>query len=355
MRKHIELRSLVEQYYDIQQKRVQAYNRVVAWIKEQLGWESIVRELAKDVLGEKYNSFELPILDSYDATVEEIEKRYEVLMPPLQKKYAWYADRLIEGKAYIEDIENMVWAASRLIELEKEIEQKIKNLVKEFQVYTDYLSKINGIGPVLAAGLIGWIAPIDRFKYPSKLRAYAGLSAQHYKMKCEQGHRIIATSPKADCPVRKKGEKRVGICGARIVEAELIPHPPRRVVGYYTMVNLKLKSHFWRCVRSFEYLNPRNSYYRHLYDKIKAYYAQRDGVRKTKKEAEGKTPGHIRNMAILWTASIFASHMWEAWRRLEGLEIKEPYQIEKLGHVKLPVMTDFESPIAPRFKVAEIA
>jgi hypothetical protein len=48
---------------------------------------------------------------------------------------------------------------------------------------------------------------------------------------------------------------------------------------------------------------------------------------------------------------MFFNHLWETWRRLEGLPIKDPYPIEKLGHTpKLIAMTDDESPLVPRFR-----
>jgi len=270
-----ELRNLVEQYYDVQQQRVQSYNRVVAWIKQNVGWEGVVMLQAQQVLKDRFNPNEIKALiqNDYESTIEAIEQKYNVVIPPLDKPYSWYADRLVAGKVTREEIENMVWCASELIRFEKELADKIKKVVSEIEVYDLYLSKIRGISHILAAGLIGWIAPIDRFRYSSRLRAYAGLSAQHYRMKCEDGHRIIATSPKETCPVRKQKH----LCEARIVDVELVNSPPKRAAGYYTMINMRLKTHVWRCVRSFEYQNSRRSYYRYLYDRAKAYYKSRDG------------------------------------------------------------------------------
>jgi len=342
-----ELRNLAEQYYDVQQKRVQAYNRVVCWVRENIGMDGILREAVKEAAIKKGREFDLQkvselinLEQSYEENVERIEKELGVILPPLKQKYAWYADKLIEGKVALTDIENMVWCCGELIKLESELESKIKELVGEFQIYTDYLSKIRGVGPVLAGGLIGWIAPIERFDYPSRLRAYAGLTAQHYRLRCEEGHRIIATNTREICPVRKKK----GTCGAKIVEVQLVNSPPKKTMGYYTMVCFKLKTLAWKIARRFEYQTPRRSYYRYLYDKIKAYYANRE-------DAKNLSKGHIRGRALLWTASMFFNHLWETWRRLEGLPIREPYPIEKLGHTpKLIAMTDDKSPLVPRFR-----
>ncbi|MHC1625195.1 MAG: transposase, partial [Methermicoccaceae archaeon] len=302
-KKTYELRNLVEQYYDLQKQRIEAFNRVVAWIKNNVGWQKVVLLQAKRVLGERFNPKEIPIKEDYASTIEAIELKYNVHIPALEKPYSWYAERLVRGKVSEEDIENMVWITSQLINLEKEVTKKIESLVSDFEIYDLYLSKIRGMGPILSAGLIGWIAPISRFDYPSRLRAYAGLIPQHYKLECEDGHKIIATSPKETCPVKIKKGSRVRTCGARIVKVELVNRPPKREKGYFTMINLRLKTHFMgRIAVNFEFQNSRKSYYRFLYEKIKEYY--------TAKHPEA-TKGHIRNKTYLWVSSIFASHLWE--------------------------------------------
>jgi len=343
-RRVFDLRNLVEQYYDLQKQRVEAYNRVVAWVKNTVGWQGVVLLQAKEALGERFNPAEIPIEKDYESTIEAIELKYDVLIPPLDKPYAWYADRLLKKKVNKEEIENMVWVTSELIRLEDDISARIKDIISEFDIYDLYLSKIRGIGHIIAAGLIGWIAPIERFKYPSRLRAYAGLVPHHYRMKCEEGHGIIATSPKETCPV-KVGRKR-NPCGARIVDVTLVEKPPKKATGYFTMINTRLKTHLvGRTAKSFEYQNARRCYYRYLYDRVKAYYAT---------QFPDATKGHIRNKTLLWVASMFTSHLWEVWRRLEGLEVTEPYPVAKLNHTKIRPMTDEESPLVPRFRIEAV-
>ena len=345
-KKIFDLRNLVEQYYDLQKQRVEAYNRVVSWVKNNVGWEGIVRLQAKEALGDKFNPKDIPIEKDYKSTIEAIEMKYGVVIPPLDKPYAWYADRLIKGKITKIQIENMIWCTKELIGLESEISARIRTMVQDFLLYEEYLSKIRGIGHILAAGLIGWIAPISRFDYSSRLRAYAGLIAQHYRLKCKQGHKIIATSPREACPIKSKNGKK-DTCGAKITEVNLVNKPPKREKGYFTMINTRLKTHLvGRVAKSFEYLSPRRSYYRYLYDKIKAYYASRDNGKITKV--------HIRNKALVWVASMFTSHLWEVWRRMEDLPVTEPYPVAKLGHAKIIPMTDEDSPLVPRFKHSEV-
>lgn len=339
MRKAYELRSLVEQYYDIQKLRLQAWGRVNSWVKNNIGWKGVLKVIAEEQISDFDG--EIPDVDDFDKAVELLEEKYNVVLRLPLKKYAWYSDQLVKGKMPAGEVENLVWITAELQNLEQAFEKKIERAVQDFQIYTDYLKYIRGISHTLGAGIIAWIYPIDQFKYSSHLRAYAGLTAQHYRLMCEEGHRIIATNVKEVCPVRvkKKGSRtEPKPCGANIKDVELVDAPPRKTAGYYTMINLKLKTHLrYRVVRQFEYLTPRRSFYRFLYDKIKQYYTAKDGDKLSK--------GHIRGRTMIRTASLFTSHVWEVWRKLEDLPVTDAYPIAKLGHTKIPPMTDEECPL----------
>jgi len=82
------------------------------------------------------------------------------------------------------------------------------------------------------------------------------------------------------------------------------------------------------------------SKYRKLYDQIK-----KDERRKhpTKKIIKGKTffnDGHINNRAIRKVSKIFLAHVWQTWRRQQGLEVTEPYAKQLLGHSVVEAFTD---------------
>lgn len=42
--------------------------------------------------------------------------------------------------------------------------------------------------------------------------------------------------------------------------------------------------------------------------------------------------GHLDRMAISYAVKVFLSHVWEQWRILEGLPVRKPYALDKLGH-----------------------
>ncbi len=42
--------------------------------------------------------------------------------------------------------------------------------------------------------------------------------------------------------------------------------------------------------------------------------------------------GHVHMMAMRRMVKLFADHLWEVWRKAEGLSVRPPYAIEFLGH-----------------------
>jgi len=292
------LRYLVERYYDVQKVRIISYNNLVAWIKQNIDEEDL---------------------------------------PDTDKKFSWYANALIKDTISLPDpnmhdeVDDIIRYTKEFIRLEKELKLKIKKEVNRYSIYTEYLRYITGIDVILAGGLIAWIEPISRFDKPSDLVAYAGLSAEHWKLKCKVGHKIIATSKKDICPIMSKQGK---ICGKPIIEAKFYKSPPIRESGYTLAINTRLKTHVLKIIRSFEFMKPEKSFYKRLYLQTKQYYQNRPDLKNAK-------PIHIRRMTMRNVAMIFINHLWEKWRELEGLPIVKPYVFAVLGHRDyIPPQTD---------------
>jgi hypothetical protein len=53
---------------------------------------------------------------------------------------------------------------------------------------------------------------------------------------------------------------------------------------------------------------------------------------KLKNASEPSCVNHIHKMAMKKTVKLFWSHIWETWRRIEGLPVRPPYAMEYLGH-----------------------
>jgi len=168
--------------------------------------------------------------------------------------------------------------------------------VKNEELWKQYLSKINGIGPILAAGLIGYIEDIERFETVSKLWAYAGL------------HVVGGKAPR-----RRRGQK----------------------INW----NPKLRVLCWKIGESFVKMRGGGGY-RDLYEKHREQYETREDL---KKEPKGRRYA----MAKRKTVKLFLSHLWEVWRRLEGLPIRRTYVEEKLGHKDI-IEPFIDSEMGPR-------
>jgi len=192
----------------------------------------------------------------------------------------------------------------QLKKIELEIRKDILEKFAEFDlpIWTEWLSKVKGIGSILGAGLIGYIGDISRFDSISKLWAYSGL------------HVVDGRAPK-----RKRGEK----------------------INW----NPKMRALMWKIARSFAFQKEAPS--RTKYEENKRYYLEKYGDRiknpkscpeyekcrkRLKKRKEPACKGHLEAMARRRLVKQFLACLWLKWRELEGLPVSKPYAIEHLGH-----------------------
>ena len=94
---------------------------------------------------------------------------------------------------------------------EQDIEKLITRQLKNHALWTQYLSKIQGIGPLIAAGLIAYIDDISKFKHVSSLWQYSGYGMNRYCNECKKptyveveyatGKKAKKLHPIEKCPV----------------------------------------------------------------------------------------------------------------------------------------------------------
>jgi hypothetical protein len=204
-------------------------------------------------------------------------------------KYALLAHKIVKGEVKAPEISDLIWLHNCLYEIEKNLAKRVDLRTRGHPLRVNFLDRIQGVGPILASGIIAWFNPISRFKTVSALWKYCGLAPGQQ---------------------RRKGEK----CG----------------------FNIRLKSFCWKIASSFEKQKPEKSYYRRIYDRKKAYYMERPDLKKRVEANEKGIIGHIRNMALRYTVKRFLCDMWVFWRQMEGLPVTKPYAFDVLGH------TDYE-------------
>jgi hypothetical protein len=77
-----------------------------------------------------------------------------------------------------------------------------------------------------------------------------------------------------------------------------------------------------------------NSPYREYYDNMKNRLESEDWGMASKNPTDKKKPkaGHQHKAATRYMIKMFLKDLYVAWRTLEGLEVRKPYQEEYLGH-----------------------
>lgn len=195
-------------------------------------------------------------------------------MPAIKNRF-WHAED-DDNKAFLDDLERTKNNLRKMIEVE----------LKNYPIYTQFLSKIKGVGPALAAMLIGNTEPIDRFDNHSNLCSYFGLT--------------LDGDGKAR--KRKKGEVANWNAQGKSLICELIPD---------------------------QFIKHRTPVYREIYDEEKAKQ-----IAILEKSGHNGWKGHAERRARRKVGKIFLHHFWKEWRILEGLPVPQPWVLEHGGHSK---------------------
>ena len=189
-----------------------------------------------------------------------------------------------------------------LVKVEGQIIRAAAKELKGMPIWEDWLSKVRGVGGCLGVQFVALIQPISDFDTVAALWSYSGYGV------------VDGEAPRRQAGVQSRW------------------NPDLRKLGY------QLGDCFVRA----------GGPYRELYDCYKARdrAVHPDPVTKTDKSGklmktrEGKawkmyTDGHIHARARRYAVKIFLSHLWQAWRELEGLLVRGPYAVEYLGHTKI--------------------
>jgi len=172
-----------------------------------------------------------------------------------------------------------------VLELEEATAKALAKEVRKHVLWREFLSQVKGCGESIAAVII---SEFDIYKAPtvSNLWSFAGLA------------------PGKDRKV--KGQK---CCYNQFLRAKLCG-----VLG----------SSFLKC----------GSPYREYYDNMKQRLESADWGTLSKNPADKKRPraGHQHRAATRYMVKLFLRDLYIAWRTMESLEVRPPYQEEYLGH-----------------------
>ena len=186
-------------------------------------------------------------------------------------------------------------------ESEKKLAKAIQQELKDVPVYENFLKHVKGCGPLMSAVIISEI-DIHKATTVSKIWQFAGLN------------------PGMVYGNKSKGSKLDGTF--EIVKTQDMVRGDRRTPGFLSPFNgwLRTKlvgvlaSSFIKC----------GSPYRKFYDDYKSRLENEEGWKDESK-------GHRSNAAKRYMIKMFIRDLYVAWRTLEGLEVRAPYQEEYLG------------------------
>lgn len=186
-------------------------------------------------------------------------------------------------------------------------------------IWDQWLSKVRGIGPCLAGGLIAWVDP-RKAAHVSSLWRYCGLGVT------SQGTVCLA------CGKRDENEPTSNACSCggtlfRVGEAD------RRKAGQKLGYNPKCKTLAWKISSQFV---RGGGVYRELYDRLRSEVDAKP-CRKVHLDPKTKAvvpcfDAHKHAKAMRMTAKIFLSHYWQRGRELLGLPAPKPFAFGVLGH-----------------------
>lgn len=279
-----DIKIMVRGAYDIQKLRIMMGNRIVANFKAKLGQKPGMSE-------EELEEAEKTILATLRASYRKITDGVTTL--PRQSSF--------KGDEVISSYTELVLVDQYLSLEQQEDKQfsRLKNVLKDFPIYNEFLEGIYGVGPAMAGVIVSEIN-IHAAQYPSSLWKYAGLDvAGDGKGRSRKKEHLEESEY-----INKDGETatKMGITFNPFLKTKLVG-----VLG-----------------SSFIKQSPTKCQYRKIYDDYK------HRLENMPAHAD-KTKGHRHNMAVRYAVKRFLADLYVAWRTLEGLPVATEYSEGKLG------------------------
>lgn len=195
----------------------------------------------------------------------------------------------------------------KLLDLEKSAVKALDNEVRKHPLWDKFFSDVRGCGPMMAAVCIAYFDPY-RARTISSFYKYAGLDV------------VLTPDGKAEGRSKRHTEKQV------YYDKE---NNKQEKIGL--TYNPKLKSKLIKVLGGGFLKACRETKDGPIVGYAKVYYEYKHRLENSTRANE-LTPNHIHNMAVRYMVKRFVADLWTAWRELEGLEIRVPYEVEYLGH-----------------------
>lgn len=247
--------------------------------------------------------------------------------------------------------------------LEDEVASGFKSAVDN-HVVGEWLLSVRGIGPTMAAKMIGHTRDIRRFSTVSKLWRYAGYGTVPRCQDCDAWIDEVETASGdreflSEC--QSCGSDNLKNVAERPVKGRRLRYDPNFKTMLHTMADglLRAGSEY----RS-EYDDAYQNYlmnrpsWSHCADCDTTVPECREPEKHGDKDyrarkGKGWSTGRVHLAARRKMIKLFLSHFFEAWKRIEGLVIRPLYVHEVLGHDRRSTPEDFVDYDLPKIKWAK--
>jgi len=205
-----------------------------------------------------------------------------------------------------------------LIKMEGEIRKHLNGILKEFDLWSEYLKGIRGVSVISASYILGFYN-INEAATVSKLWQYTGLNPGKVRGKKRMS---LKEAQKSGLPIVREIQDDNG--GSAIVQTEDLIPGDKLTPGYVAPFNRNMRvAMVGKLAPSL--IKAMGHYKLNYYDTYKLRLEQEEGWKNESK-------GHRANAATRYMMKMFLKDLYVAWRELEGLPVRKPYQEEYLEH-----------------------
>jgi len=278
-----------------------------------------VKEVIATTFEEKErNRAMLKILVRNREDFQDMRKRNDNRMGVKADGDAQEVDFTTRSMIDIADSEKLVKISEAARAQEAEIEKDLTKVLKRFPIYNDYLLHVKGVGTMAAAWIIGEF-DIHKATTVSKLWQFAGMNPGLVRGK-------------------KRKERKDG--GFDIITTDTLVRGDKKTAGFVAPFNGNLRTALLGVMAS-GFIKCQNAYCMEYYYPYKARLEQSanevEEVRKAGAKPEKiawseAKKAHRDRAAQRYMVKMFLADLYNVWRAMEGLEVRPPYQEEKLGH-----------------------
>ena len=195
--------------------------------------------------------------------------------------------------------------------IEKRLAKEIEKEVKALPIWKAFFDGVKGCGPLMAAACLAEF-DIERATTVSKMWQFSGLN-----------------------PGMVRGKKRKQGKGKdfEIIVTDEMVRGDRRTPGFVSPFNGWLRTKLVGVLASCM-IKAQSSYALDFYYPYKARLEQSEVKASSgEKSWSEESKGHRDNAAKRYMIKMFVKDLYVAWRTIEGLEVRKPYQEEYLGHI----------------------